>query len=437
MSLNTIYALATPYGKSGVAIIRISGDRVLEVARKLGINKQLIHKQARYTSLQYNGMIIDYALVIYFKAPHSYTGEESLELHIHGSRAVINSMLSVLADIEFIEMAQPGEFTKRAFINGKMDLAQVEGLADLIEAETSKQQQQALKQMSGHISKLYDSFREKIIFALSMLEAFIDFPDEDIPTEIIEEISNMVAELKSELNKHISDNNRGEKLRSGIKVAITGKPNVGKSSLINLLAKREVAIVSDIPGTTRDVIEVYLDISGFPFIIFDTAGIREASDNIEGIGIAKAKEKIAEADVVLHMLDAAEFDEIDPIYIDNKQNIILLNKIDLVPAYVKTDNNIIAISIKENTGIDALILSLKTFAENNYGSDEDVYITRARHRENCCESLFNLNNFNLNKPVELAAEDLRLASFAIAKITGKIDVEELLDIIFGSFCIGK
>ncbi|AZL15420.1 tRNA uridine-5-carboxymethylaminomethyl(34) synthesis GTPase MnmE [Rickettsiales endosymbiont of Stachyamoeba lipophora] len=435
MDNKTIYALSTVYGKSGVAVIRISGEQSLQALIQLGLEPNLRPRYAYFSPICHpkTNEVLDNCLILYFKAPYSFTGEDIVELQTHGGRAVINSVLDALAQIPEIRLALPGEFSKRAFLNGKMDLTQAEGLADLIDAETKAQQKQAIKQMSGSLVKLYDTWRKDLINTLALIEALIDFPEEDIPEELINHVNENVANLKLQLKKHLNDNRKGEKLREGIKVAIVGEPNVGKSSLINLLVEREVAIVSDIPGTTRDVIEVYLDIAGFPFIIYDTAGLRESSDQIEKIGIEKAKQKLAEADFVIRLHSALDF---QPGSTLSNNELVVINKIDLnhslnIPA------NALSISVKDNKNLDQLINHLKNFASEFEVDEEDAVITRSRYREHCTFALNFLEQFNLDKPIELAAEDLRLASFEIGRITGRIDVEELLDVIFGSFCIGK
>lgn len=437
---DAIFALSTSSIKSGVAVIRISGGRALQ-AQQLLTRKITKPRFAYYTSVvAKNGSLIDKALVIFFKSPKSFTGEDIIEIHTHGSKAIINILLKELASIEGFRLAKPGEFSLRAFENGKMDLTQAEGLADLIEAETEAQLQQALKQYSGKIKIIIQQWREELIRIMSLIEAYIDFPDEDLPDDLINDITSDVDKLKNEIAKHLHDNHIGERIRDGFNIAIIGEPNAGKSSLLNLLAKKEIAIVSDIAGTTRDALEVHLDIKGYPIILQDTAGIRESKDEIETKGITIAKNKAETADLKLILIDATKTQIPEEIneYIDRKA-IIVVNKIDQVtsiPQYLDNYNQI-NISAKLAINIDNLLEVIGKYANDFFGNYESVVISRQRHREaleNCFEFL---DQFNLEKEIELAAEDLRLAAFQLGRITGEIDVESILDKIFSSFCIGK
>ncbi|MBN8828445.1 MAG: tRNA uridine-5-carboxymethylaminomethyl(34) synthesis GTPase MnmE [Sphingobacteriia bacterium] len=433
---STIYALATTYSKSGVAILRISGSHALKTLSLFNISKTLKPRYVNYLKLQHpkEMYIIDNAVVIYFEGPNSFTGEDVIELQVHGSKAVINTIINILNEQNFLRLAEPGEFAKRAFLNGKMDLTQAEGLADLIDAETEMQLKQAVKQVNGALAVKYEEWRKTILQILALTEAFIDFPEEDIPEDIINDAENLCTNLKAEINNHLSDNNIGEKIRDGIKVAIVGEPNVGKSSLINALAKREIAIVSDIPGTTRDAIEVHLNIQGYQFILTDTAGIRESSDIIEQIGIDITKRKYEEADLVIEIYDCNNYQK--PISIsDDKPKVKVINKIDLDSSFKQ--NDFLTISAKNNINIDQIIKELEKFASQFEITEESAIISRARYREHLTNALNFLEYFTLHKPIELAGEDLRLAASEIGKITGRISVDEILDIIFSSFCIGK
>jgi tRNA modification GTPase len=434
----TIYAQATIAGKSGVAVIRISGAKSFDALKNL-TKKDLPDMRYMVFGKLYNKQdeIIDHAMYVCFKAPHSFTGEDVVELHVHGSRAVINAVMQNLSEMQDLRMAEAGEFAKRSFLNGKMDLTQAEGLADLIDAETEIQAKQALRQMGGQLEKLYDGWRHSIVENLAFTEAFIDFPEEEIPQDIIQEINNKINEVKSQISAHLSDNNIGEKIRDGIKIAIIGAPNVGKSSLLNCLAKRDVAIVSNIAGTTRDIVEVHLNIKGIQVIIADTAGLRESQDLIEKEGIIRAKDRAKESDLILALFDASMLPEMDletkNLVTDN--SIVIFNKIDKATDIMP--NNSIGISVKENINIDNLIVRISDFVSSIISDSSDPVITRERYRIALSNSLIALNEFSLAKPIELAAEDLRHAAFHIGTITGHVDVESLLGIIFSNFCIGK
>jgi len=444
---DTIFALATPKGKSGVAVVRISGNRSFNVIKTICQVELLEERKTFVTNLYVPGTneIIDKALVVFFKNPRSFTGEDVVEFHIHGSIAVIKLLLSTLAKLEGLRLALPGEFSQRAFMNGKMDLTSAEGLADLIEAETIMQQKQAIRQMSGELGELYGGWRESIIEILAYIEAYLDFPDENIPQAVLQEVENSISSLKNAIKNHLNDNMRGQRLREGVFVAIIGAPNVGKSSLLNYIARKDVAIVSDIAGTTRDVIEINLDLDGIPITIADTAGIRETLDLIENEGVKRAKDKALKADFNIIMLDSSNFDK-ESLKLIDQNSIIVLNKIDLYddsiisnfhPELDNLPNQIVPISIKENIDLDRLLAIIKEKAAEFVSLGNEPSITRIRYRQLLEEALANLDYFTFDKELELAAEDLRLAARAIGHITGAIDVDEILDKIFSSFCIGK
>ena len=443
--VDTIYALATPSGRSGVAVIRVSGPGSWNSV-KLLINKQISPNNARLCTLvdPVSRETIDRALVLGFKAPASFTGEDVIEYHVHGGRAVIESLVSVLGRQPGHRLANPGEFTRRAFENGKMDLTEAEAVADLINAETQEQKAQALMQMEGALSRLYNGWTETLKNALAHIEADIEFPDEDLPGGIAPQIRLVAERLLSEIKAHLDDNRRGERLRDGIHVAVIGAPNAGKSSLVNVLAQRDVAIVSDIAGTTRDVIEVHLDLGGYPVILADTAGLRpdqigrEGQDSIESEGIRRALKRAGDADIKLLVFDATlpEPDAHTLALIDEGA-IIVINKCDRNAA-LKDIAGSLRVSAQSGQGLDALVAVIAAKAGDLIGARKGPpSLTRARHRAAVEEGRDALKrSLNATLP-ELMAEDIRLATRALGRITGRVDVEDLLDVIFRDFCIGK
>lgn len=448
----TIYALSTPKGRGALAVIRVSGPQALDSLTKLQNKNSALPKPRQATLRNIEQIVsretVDQALILTFVAPNSFTGENVVEYHLHGSRAIINELLGELASCENHRMAQPGEFTKRAFENNKLDLTEAEAIADLIDAETQAQKNQALNQLGGSLSKLYTGWAETLANLLAYIEAELDFPDEDLPEGIIERIKPKVSELMVDIDLHLNDNRRGERLRDGIQVAIIGAPNAGKSSLINILAQRDVAIVSDVAGTTRDIIEVHLDLSGYPVILADTAGLRpdqigtEGQDTIESIGIKKALEKAQNADIKLLLFNGDELPELNTHTLDlaDDHSIIAINKMDLYDGTIPKINNSapICISAKQSTGIDKLLNELVSQVEKMMNSNSEApSLTRQRHRESLLHCYSNLQRSKHADLPELMAEDIRLALRDIGRITGRVDVEDLLDIIFNDFCIGK
>lgn len=435
---STIYALATAPGKGGVAVVRISGPEAGAALHFLGVKALPQARMATLATLRHGSQTLDQALVLGFTAPHSFTGEDVVELHLHGGRAVIQSVLEALAACPGLRLAEPGEFTRRAFINDKMDLAQAEGLADLIDAQTKAQHRQALRQLGGDASKRVTALREAILAPLALLEAYIDFPDEEIPEEVLTETTQRVAALSAEIQSLMNDGGIGEKIREGIEIVILGPPNAGKSSLLNCLSKREAAIVSDEPGTTRDTIEVHLELSGYEVTLVDTAGIREASGSIEAEGIKRAKNRGAHAELTLTLLDATtaaeQFSEIAPLL--GSKNLLVVNKIDL-KSDVKLPQNYLGVSVHSGHGIDTLIAAIENHVTELMESAPSPLITRARHREALRDANLVLSRWDLALPLELACEELRVAATALGKITGKIWVDDVLDLVFSRFCIGK
>jgi len=444
---DTIFACATGLGRSGVAVIRISGARARDALRVLGAPepppRMLYRANIRDATVDET---VDQALVCLFPAPHSYSGEDMVELHVHGSGAVISAVYGILARQPGFRLADPGEFTRRAFENGKLDLTEAEAVADLVAAETAAQRRQALRQLSGVLRDLYEGWRDRLIRALAHLEAAIDFPDEGLPSTVLSEVGDTVGHLEREILGHLADNRRGERLRDGLSIAILGPPNAGKSSLLNLLARREAAITSAVAGTTRDVIEVHLDLGGYPAIIADTAGLREARDAIEAEGVRRAKARAAEADLKLMVLDVTRPEEADPgvrALID-RDTLVVANKIDLAPnesasAWIDClgATPALRISVKTGAGLEALLARLTEELASRFDATDAPLITRARHRAALEECRAALRRYDAAALPELAAEDLRLAARALGRITGRVDVEDLLDIIFRDFCIGK
>lgn len=445
--METIFALSSGRGKTGVSVIRVSGDLAKKSLDVFAISKPIKPRLAELCKLRHNGEVIDNALVLYFQNPNSFTGEEVIEFHVHGSIAVVNNILNILSNIQGYRLAEAGEFSKRAFQNGKMDLVQAEGLADLIEAETTAQAKQAMRAMEGEASKIYEDWRKRIIEIMAFIEAYIDFPDENIPADLDIQAQNKVQKIIDEIESQIKNDN-GERVRLGAIATIIGAPNVGKSSLINFLTKREVAIVSDIAGTTRDYLEAHLNIAGMPLTLIDTAGIRESADIIEQEGVRRALQKAENADFAIVMLDdrmiGLDDDKIKS-FIENENNLVILNKIDLKKLSTKyqvpSTNEIISISLKQNIGTEELVKKLSQKLENIMGNSENSIITRSRHKTSLQKSIAGLAGFisarKNNIPIELCAENLRSAAVAIGQITGKIGVEDILDKIFSEFCIGK
>lgn len=445
--MNSIFAQCTAPGKAGVAVFRLSGPESLMALEQLIVQKAAnLEPRKLYFRKIYNPKTneqIDEAMIVYFIDDSSFTGETSVEIHTHGSIAVIKQMNQILSSIDGLRLAEPGEFAKRSFINGKMDLTSAEGLADLIDAETELQHKQAIRQLGGGLEKIYDAWRQDLLSLISLLEAYIDFPDEDIPDETLRQVAGKIDMLIKEINNHLNDNNRGERLRGGLKLAIIGKPNVGKSSLLNFLMKREIAIVSDIAGTTRDVLEGHLDIGGYPIILQDTAGIHnETKDIIEQKGIEKAKQVFQNSDIKIIIHDATQTNSKNDDFAElvDENTIVLFNKIDLSKS--KIVNNLasrksLAISVKQNLGLDKLVSKIIEVAESIAKPSDTPQITRARHRAQLERAIEYLTNFSLDDDLVLVTEDIRMTIRSLSNITGKVTVDEILGEIFSNFCIGK
>ena len=432
---DTIYALASGLGTAGVAVIRVSGPQVLTVLEKLCALKNPKPNYAYFRAIQSGKKTLDKGLILYFKAPHSFTGEDVAELQVHGGRGVIQAIMRALSEIPNLRPAERGEYSRRAVINGKMDLTEAEGLLDLVHAETEEQRKQALAQLDGNLGQLYEGWRSQLVHHLAYAEAFIDFPEEEIPPEKESQINHDIADLIQKISTHLSDNRRGERLREGFQIAILGVPNVGKSSLINALTKREVAIVSQTAGTTRDIVEAHLDVAGFPVILADTAGLRESIEEIEAEGIRRAVKRAEGADLILDIQNAADYPNAKklPKNLANKKIITLWNKSDLLKK--KPPKNEHFISAKTGAGITALWDEIKQILTDSFSGG--TAITRERYRVALTECVAYLQSA-LNAPaLELKTEDLRLSARALGRITGRIEVDELLDVIFRDFCIGK
>ena len=442
----TIFALSTGPGTSGIAVIRISGEETSKIIKLLtgkAIPKPRVATLRKINKIN-TSELIDEGLILWFPGPESYTGEDMAEIQVHGSKAVVEALHSTLSEIENCRLAEPGEFTKLAFQNGKINLLKAESIADLISSETEIQRQQAIKIMNGKSADQFNFLRDKLLKILSHVEAKIDFPEEDLPNNILDEIKNTSDEVIIKIKKILNDQKVGERIREGFKIAILGPTNAGKSSLMNHLSNRDVAIVSEIAGTTRDVIETHLNLDGYPVTISDTAGIRDSKDEIEKKGIKLSLNRAEEADLKLVVVEAKNliFTDILKGLLDDNA-ILVVNKSDLIEKdidpQIKKINHVL-ISIKENKNIEKLISKIKNNLKNKFISSGDIIITRERHRQHLQQCLDHMNNFNQKKEIEdfdKAAEDLRLATRHLGMIVGKVDVEEILGSIFNDFCIGK
>lgn len=442
----TIYALASGPGRAGIAILRLSGPNAGEALARL-VGRVTTPRRASVRAIRdpASGEILDRGLVLWFPKPASYTGEDLAEIHVHGGRASVAAVLGALAGLGptlDLRMAEPGEFTRRAFEAGKLDLTAAEGLADLVAAETETQRRQAFRQMEGALGELYQGWRAAIVRASALMESEIDFSDQDLPEGVGGAARREIAELLTAVRRHLDDANRGERVREGIHIAIVGPPNVGKSTLLNALARREAAIVSEIPGTTRDVIEVPLDVGGFRVVLADTAGLRESKDPIEREGVRRALARGQDSELAILVLDPETAGDADKIagnpLASITQRIVIINKSDLPTAQAVAFPGL-KVSAKTGAGLSELLQAIRSRIESRFGGAEELgpALTRARHRELLETCAGNLARALEAKAQELAAEDLRLAARSLGAITGGVDVENILDAIFRDFCIGK
>ncbi|MBV8939506.1 MAG: tRNA uridine-5-carboxymethylaminomethyl(34) synthesis GTPase MnmE [Alphaproteobacteria bacterium] len=440
---DTIFAPATAAGRSGVAVLRISGTQAAAALAMLGAAipppRMATLAQLRHPE---TADVIDQALLLWFPAPASFTGEDVAELHVHGSQAVLKALCTLLANLPGLRLAEPGEFARRAFLHGKMDLTEAEGLADLIEAQTEGQLYQAINQMQGIMRKRYEAMRAAVIRALALLEAYIDFPEEEIPASVIDSIDTEMHALAQTIDGMLADHARGERIREGISVVILGAPNAGKSSLINALAQREVAIVAASAGTTRDVLEAQVNIGGYAVSLLDTAGLRDAADEVEKEGIRRARAKALAADLTLILLDGSALPARDAhsLGMITERSVVILSKADAlrgpVPSHIGGVKPLL-LSVKENTGLEELHTAIVTLLDRYYDFRDPPMITRLRHRRTLDETHFHLLRAMSDLPLELKCEELRLAATEIGKMTGKIVTDEILDVVFREFCIGK
>jgi tRNA modification GTPase len=460
MDGTTIYALGTPTPSrahpGALSVIRLSGPRATDALIFLTERKAFERgHSARDPALPeprrmkvrtvldpLSGEKIDRGLIVWFEAPFTETGETMVELHLHGGRAVVNGALAAIQSLGFCRLAEPGEFTRRAFEHHKLGLTEAEAVADLVAAETDQQRRLAVQQMEGALHRLYEDWRTLGLATLAHLEAAIDFPDEDLPAGLADTVKTGVTRLQGEIAAHLDDR-RGERLRDGLSIAIIGPPNAGKSSLLNLLARRDAAIVSETAGTTRDVIEVHLDLGGWPVVLADTAGLRETGDEIEQEGVRRARARAESADLRVLVLDAGDRNwpatmqtlTATSSHWDATHDIVVVNKIDLVPS---DGMGAVALSAKTGAGLPGLLARLERSAGHLMEAGAGVPpLTRARHREALIEAHAALGRALGAPEVALAAEDLRLAMRALGRITGTVRIDELLDVIFRDFCIGK
>ncbi len=447
--MDTIFALSSGAGTAGVAVIRLSGPKALNALKELSGKDLPKPRMAalREISDPKTGSRLDKSLVLTFPTPASFTGEDVVELHLHGGRSVITGVLDALADMDGLRMAEPGEFSRRAFENEKLDLTEAEGLNDLIHAQTAAQREQALRQLDGALKDLYENWRGRLIGHLAHLEADIDFPDEDLPEGVAGAVLPNITGLRDDIENYLKDNKRSEAIRDGFRIVILGEPNAGKSTLMNALSKSDVAIVSDEKGTTRDVIEVNLDLGGYPIRLIDTAGLREGEGDVEREGIRRAEKQAADADLKLVLVRADEWPNIPDAaakWLDDDAFLVITQTDRIDMFHVKHDDashtiKIIPASVKEDAGLDTLLSTIEVHVTDAMAPRELPSLTRVRHRKSLEDTINHLYRFEENAGFDavLAAEDVRMASRSLGKITGRVGVEDMLDVVFSDFCIGK
>ncbi|HEX4294357.1 MAG TPA: tRNA uridine-5-carboxymethylaminomethyl(34) synthesis GTPase MnmE [Rhizomicrobium sp.] len=437
MRRDTIYALSSAPGRAGVAVVRVSGPDAAGAVRTLTGKPPPVPRNAVLARFfDAAGAAIDHGLVLYFAAPASFTGEDMAEFHIHGGRATVEALLAALAAAG-LRPAEPGEFTRRAVENGKLDLTQAEAVADLIDAETDAQRRQALRQYDGILSVLYERWRQELIRATAWAEAAIDFSDEELPADMLARVHAAIREILEEIQRHLNDSARGETLREGLYLTVIGPPNAGKSSLVNALARRDVAIVAETAGTTRDIVEVRMDLGGYLVTLADTAGLRHAAEAVEAEGVRRALARAKSADLVLLLLDGSAEDPMAGLPPSMRADLTVWNKAEL-PWPARRSGA--AISLKTGQGLDALMTVLAAEVRNRLEAPgEAPVLTRKRHRHALEQAARSLEAALAAPPghPELLAEDLRLALRALGRITGRVDIEQLLDVVFRDFCIGK
>ena len=440
-SAATIFALSSGQDKAGIAVVRVSGPGAgRALCAVAGALPEPRHATVAAITAPM-GELIDRGLVLWFPGPASVTGEDVAEIHIHGGPAIVSALLAALAGQSGLRGAEPGEFSRRAFHNGKLDLTQIEALADAIDAQTEAQRRQAVRQMEGEMGRTVDVWRDEVLGALAHLEAAIDFVDEQLPGDILAKAAARIEAVLAPMEAHLNDNHRGERLRDGVRVVLVGAPNVGKSSLLNRLARRDAAIVSAIGGTTRDVLEVNLDLGGCPVILADTAGLRAGATQVEAEGVRRARARAAAADVKIAMFDGGRWPDRDSVtgnLIDG-DTLVVVNKSDLMMTAGRGPEALF-VSAKTGAGLDVLVARLGQLAAAKAGISERPWLTRARHREALTDCVGHLRAFVVAREtvgMEILAEELRLGARTLGRITGRVDVDDLLDIVFSDFCIGK